>query len=141
MKTSTALLVACLFFAPYLDFSIPVAASDEITTSWLLGSWDGTERSRGDVRTKIEFFQKGDAVHWKWNRKGVNFEADCEGDVTKLGPSELEMDGKYVYHTNLRARGGSVKVWLSRAGEDGLNGRAIGVDNSPWPISVTKTRK
>jgi hypothetical protein len=129
-----------------LAFALPagsVSAVEQLPSDWLLGSWDGTEGTRTDIQTRLEFSKSEEVIRWKWNRKrghGGSFEADCEGVVTKLTESGIEMEGRYVYHTNTRNQGKPVRLWLDRVGEMGMSGRAIGSDNATWPLSITKRR-
>jgi hypothetical protein len=139
----TALVASVVLSLAVGLFPGAISVADELPTAWLLGSWEGTEGTRTTTYAKIEFSKQEDVIRWKWNRKsgsGASFEADCEGIVTKLTESGIEMEGKYVYHTNLRHLGKPVKLWLNRADEVGMNGHAIGSDNATWPISLKKAR-
>lgn len=139
MDRITALVASVVLSLALLQGA--VSAVDELPTVWLLGSWEGTEGTQTTTYAKIEFSKQGDVIRWKWNRKsGGAFEADCEGIVTKLTESGIQMEGKYVYHTNVRHLGRPVKLWFNRADEVGMNGHAMGSDNATWPISLKKAR-
>lgn len=140
-RATRTILLGVIFFSvtAILHISPDTGLAQDSAEEAVLGTWEGNViqgASRSSAR--LELYQEGKAVRWKWMVSGGRLEA--EGTVSRWSGPSLEVSGAYTSHPDSRIVGSAVTMSLT-VGDNTMHGAAISARvNRPFTLSLTRSR-